>query len=93
VAEGDFFRYGNQTAERILREVFALREKAEHLIVVSNQIFSEGLTYDPMTEAYRRALGWLNAQLVQASDEAWEVVCGIPLQMKPGRSSAGFRVK
>ena len=71
-----------KTAERILQEVLELHKRTAHLIVVSNQVFSEGMVYDSMTEAYRRALGWLNAQLAQAADEAWEVVCGIPLRMR-----------
>jgi adenosylcobinamide kinase/adenosylcobinamide-phosphate guanylyltransferase len=68
--------------EVILGGIRHLAEEAEHLVIVSNQVFSDGLSYDRGTRRYMQALGGLNAACAEMADEAWEVVCGIPNALK-----------
>ncbi|MFR8529672.1 MAG: bifunctional adenosylcobinamide kinase/adenosylcobinamide-phosphate guanylyltransferase [Anaeromassilibacillus sp.] len=52
------------------------------IVVVSNEIFSDGTPYDPSTQAYIARLAHLNAALAQRADTVVEVVCGIPIVQK-----------
>ncbi|MBR1900004.1 MAG: bifunctional adenosylcobinamide kinase/adenosylcobinamide-phosphate guanylyltransferase, partial [Lachnospiraceae bacterium] len=47
-----------------------------------NEIFSDGVTYDPDTARYIARLGEINRALAARADAALEVVCGIPLVLK-----------
>lgn len=62
-----------------LRELAA---QCAHLIVVTNEVFSDGVSYDPETTRYLRLLAGLNAALGRDADAVIEVVCGIPLTRK-----------
>ena len=69
--------------ESVLKEgMHHLTGQAEHLVIVSNDIFSDGVTYDPETEEYLRILGILNQEAAAMADYAYEVVCGIPVCIK-----------
>lgn len=68
--------------EKVCRDVWQLYERVEHLVVVTNEIFSDGVEYAPETMAYLRALGGVNRQLSQMADRVYEVVVGIPLTRK-----------
>lgn len=56
--------------------------EAAHLVIVSNDIFSDGVTYDPGTEQYMRILGEVNQEAAAMADYVYEVVCGIPICIK-----------
>lgn len=73
---------------RVLEGVEALRRQCRDLIVVTNDVGSDGREYDPGTMAYIRALGRINAVLAARADAVFELVCGIPLLKKgcPGGS-------
>ena len=51
-------------------------------MVVSNEIFSDGVDYDQATLAYLRLLGGLNRRLAQRAQLAVEVGCGLPGVLK-----------
>ena len=53
-----------------------------HLVVVSNEIFSDGVDYDQATRAYLWLLGGLNRRLAQRAQLAVEVVCGLPVVLQ-----------
>lgn len=67
------------TAEVILRGMKRLWRQARHLVVVTNQVFSDGITYDAETTRYLRTLGEINARIAARADAVWEVVHGIPI--------------
>ena len=69
-------------ASKVLAEVSRLSEETANLIIVSNNIFEDGITYDETTEEYLRALGQVNRELAKMADSAYEVVVGIPLKIK-----------
>ena len=52
------------------------------MIVVTNEIFSDGIAYPRETMDYIQTLGRLNARLAQWADGVVEVFCGIPLYRK-----------
>lgn len=54
----------------------------ENLILVTNQIFSDSISYDSFTERYIQTLGEINAELAKNADVVYEVVCGIPIKLK-----------
>ena len=78
---------GDRTVEDVLAGVRSLVEKTAHLVVVTNDIFSDGMTYDEVTALYQERLGRINRELAGAFDQVTEVVCGIPIQLKVKGSS------
>lgn len=71
-----------KTYDEITKGILHLKEQAAHLIVVTNEIFSEAMCYQGDTEEYRRCLGNINQFLAGQSDLAAEVVYGIPVYFK-----------
>ncbi len=73
---------GDGCVEEILRGVEHARECAEHVVIVSNEIFSDGIVYDEETQKYQRYLGEINRRLASAAELAVEVVYSIPVVHK-----------
>lgn len=73
---------GKRTAEEVLAGVRMLQTRCRHLVVVTNDIFSDGVPYDEVTIQYQKYLGAVNAELAGLADRVTEVVCGIPLCVK-----------
>lgn len=72
----------DQAYEAVCRGLLHLKEQAGHVCVVTNEIFSDGISYDMETQNYQRVLGKLNAFLAEISDACYEVVYGIPLKFQ-----------
>ncbi|MBQ2888088.1 MAG: bifunctional adenosylcobinamide kinase/adenosylcobinamide-phosphate guanylyltransferase [Firmicutes bacterium] len=70
------------SAASILAGVLNLRKQGLNLVVVSNDVFAEGLDYSPEMTEYVRQLGLLNRSLAAEADCVVEVVCGLPLYHK-----------
>ena len=51
-------------------------------MIVTNQIFEDGIIYEPETMEYIRNLGQINQQLAEMADSVIEVVAGIPIFIK-----------
>ena len=73
---------GEKTVEAVLEGIKKLSSQVRHLVIVTNEIFSDGMVYDKETENYQRLLGKINAYLAEISDVCYEVVYGIPLRIK-----------
>ncbi len=56
--------------------------KCDNIIVVSNNIFEDGIKYDSETEKYIENMAYINSELTKMADKAVEVVCGIALEVK-----------
>ncbi len=69
----------NRTADEILKGIGVLRASCTHLVVVTNDVFSDGILYEEATEQYLRCLGEINRRLADQADQVTEVVCGIPI--------------
>ncbi len=68
--------------ERVLAGVDTLRKQCDTLIVVTNDVGSEGSDYSESTRAYMEAVGRINARLAEKADVVCELVCGIPIAVK-----------
>lgn len=71
-----------QVIEKIVNGVALLQKKAKHLVVVSNNVFEDGVVYDKATMDYIHAMGVVNQYLALAADQVIEVVAGIPVSIK-----------
>lgn len=71
-----------RTVEEVLRGIDRLRVQVKHLFVVTNEVFSDGITYDEETMRYIAYLGEINCGLARRADEVMEVVYGIPVKVK-----------
>lgn len=69
----------------ILDGIARLAHRSRHLVVVTNDIFADGVTYDAETTRYLSLLGRCNAQIAARFDRVVEVVCGIPILLKGER--------
>lgn len=61
-------RDGEQVVREILEGIDRLQALCEQVIVVTNELFSDGARYDPGTEQYLRALGEINCWIAQRAD-------------------------
>lgn len=78
---------GENTVETVLTGIQKLKEQVRHLVIVTNEIFSEAASYEGDTVRYQRYLGEINQQMGKMADEVVEVVYGIPLWHKGGKRS------
>lgn len=67
---------------RVEGGILCLKKQVEHIIIVTNEVFSDGGGYDADTLRFIRLLGKLNVRFAQLADFVTEVVCGIPVQVK-----------
>jgi adenosylcobinamide kinase/adenosylcobinamide-phosphate guanylyltransferase len=68
--------------DRVLNGVDALNRQCEFLVVVTNDVGSDGISYGASTAAYIEALGRINAALAARADTVLELVAGIPILLK-----------
>lgn len=73
----------------ILQGIKSLSAKVDELVIVSNNVFEDGISYDATTQAYIRALGRINTGVATLADTVTEVVVGIPVPVKE-RKEAGY---
>ena len=73
---------GENAAAAILRGLDLLAAQCEHLIVVSNEVFSGGADYEGDTDRYLRALAQVNNVFAARADNVVRVVCGVPVYYK-----------
>ncbi|WP_432629510.1 bifunctional adenosylcobinamide kinase/adenosylcobinamide-phosphate guanylyltransferase [Brotaphodocola sp.] len=71
-----------EICERILDGVQSLADQTDHLVIVTNEIFSDGCKYDEDTVRYIDLLAEINRKLAGIADEVTEVVFGIPVCLK-----------
>ena len=78
---------GEQTVPAVVNGVEGLIRSTKELVVVTNDVFSDGVVYVPSTENYRVKLAEINRALAARADRVVEVVCGLPLYLKGGASA------
>lgn len=69
-------------SKKILGGLKSLSEQVEKLVVVTNEVASDGLEYPSGTTEYIRIMSQLNNAAAQFADVVIECVCGIPLLLK-----------
>lgn len=68
--------------EKVMGGIRTLAEKLDKLVIVSNNVFEDGISYDTQTMSYIRVLGRVNQELARMADHVTEVVVGIPVKVK-----------
>lgn len=69
-------------ADKITADIMKLISACEHTVIVTNEVFSDGMIYDEYTTIYLREFGTINRRLARYSDKVVELVCGIPCIVK-----------
>ena len=67
---------------KILDDLKKLNKFIGNIVIVTNNVFEDSALYDDMTRDYLRALGKINQRITTVADEVYEVVVGIPIQLK-----------
>ena len=71
-----------QVVHNVVSGLRRLKENTTNLVVVSNNVFEDGIIYDRTTMDYIHAMGEINQRLAAMADQVVEVVAGIPVVMK-----------
>ena len=74
--------FGGGDTSRILPALNALACKCQHLILVTNDVFSDGIHYPDSTREYLRQLAKITAEAAKMADCVVEVVYSIPVCVK-----------
>ncbi len=82
----------NRAGEEIFAGICKLTEQAKHLVIVSNEIFSDGVPYGETVMQYQQILGELNQRIAGMADRVVEVVCGIPVMLKQEEKDGSLAV-
>ena len=78
----DGMKSEDEVVEKIVSEIQTLSQKLDNLVIVTNNVFEDGVIYDAGTMEYLRALGRINTALARLADRVAEVVVGIPVELK-----------
>ena len=68
--------------DRIFPAVCDLAQKCKNLIIVTNDVFCDGVTYPESTQTYIKELAELNRKIADLAVYAAEVVYSIPVTLK-----------
>lgn len=74
--------FGGAGPEGAYAGIAGLLPRCRHLVLVTNEVGSDGASYLPETLAYVEELGRLNRSLAALSDSVVELVCGLPHTLK-----------
>lgn len=74
-----------ETVKAVMDGILSLRAQAGTFILVSNEIFSDGVPYDASMLQYISYLGQINQEVAALADRVTEVVYGIPVPVRPER--------
>lgn len=66
---------------KVLTDVKEIAGVVSSLVIVTNNIFDDGIAYDMGTKEYMRALGKVNRKLAEMAEEVYEVVVGIGIKL------------
>lgn len=66
-------------ADEIIQGIERIVHSVKHLVVVTNEVFSDGIDYGEETMQYIHTLGEINQRLARMADEVIEVVYSIPV--------------
>ncbi len=72
----------DSAVRKLSDDLEALMKSCENLVVVTGEVFSDGVKYEKSTMDYIHALGRVNAFVADRADTVTEVVCGIPVMIK-----------
>ena len=68
--------------DRIVNGLDHFAKAAKDLVIVTGNVFEDGISYGKMTETYMELLGDINMYLARACDVFAEITCGYPVFYK-----------
>lgn len=68
--------------ENVISGIKTVSETASELVIVTNQVGSDGISYSEGTAQYIRCLGEINRYIAEIADNVIECVYGIPVLLK-----------
>ena len=69
----------DRTVSEVTKGIENLLEQAAHVVIVTNEIFSDAVVFDGDMDSYLEYLGKINQAAAQRADEVVEVIYGIPV--------------
>lgn len=72
----------SRVSKKVLKEVSILSENVAELVIVTNNVFEDGVCYDESTMNYIKEMGIVNRGLAAMAERVVEVVAGIPVAVK-----------
>lgn len=66
----------------VVGDVLKIAERFDTLIVVTNEISSDGTDYDTGTNGYRNSLCEINREIAKCADVVYEMCVSIPIALK-----------
>ena len=73
---------GENTVSAVLEGMQHIREPAENIIVITNEVGNDGGTYDAPVLDYIDKMGAINNALAANFENVYEMCCGIPIRIK-----------
>ena len=73
---------GENTVKTVVKGIRLLKSKCRHLVVVTNEVFSESVSDSPEMTVYKKNLAQINRALAEMADRMTEVIYGIPVYAK-----------
>lgn len=77
----DFDSMRSLCRRTILQPIYELA-RDNTVVVVTNEVFSDGTAYSACTKQYMELLAYINRELAAKADAFAEAVCGIPVLIK-----------
>ena len=74
-----------RTVEEIMEGIRSISKKVHAVVIVSNEVFSDGICYEEESMRYLSYLGKVNKEIGRMADEVIEVVYSIPIYHKGSR--------
>ncbi len=71
-----------ETVEALWNGICKLRKQCEYLVVVTNEVCSEGGSLTEEMQLYTQIIGLVNQKMAETADKVTEVVYGIPIEVK-----------
>lgn len=73
---------GGHADQAILEGIRELNQQCSHLVIVTNEVFSESVPDSTEMKEYKRILGRINCEIAAMADQVTEVIYGIAQQKK-----------
>lgn len=73
---------GQEALTEIREGIEILAQNCRHLVIVTNEVNSDGMVISAEMEHYRKILGAINCRLAAMADRVTEIVYGIAVEVK-----------
>lgn len=80
--KGEVLLTPHEAVMEILEGIHRIHSQTGNLTIVTNEVFSDGDSYNSQTNEYRKALARINQEIAIMADSVIEVTAGIPVLLK-----------